>query len=74
MAGWLDALKKTRNIIGKVFSSKVNIEELDIEELEEILLRSDVPARLTMEISWHGLPPGSSKTMVTSCPDGLTTS
>ena len=50
MAGWLDALKKTRNIIGKVFSSKVNIEELDIEELEEILLRSDVPARLTMDI------------------------
>lgn len=50
MAGWLGALKKTRNIIGKVFSSKTNIEELDIEELEEILLRSDVPARLTMDI------------------------
>jgi fused signal recognition particle receptor len=50
MAGWLGALKKTRNIIGKVFSSKVNIEELDIEELEEILLRSDVPARLTMDL------------------------
>ena len=50
MAGWLGALKKTRNIISRVFSSKVNIEELDIEELEEILLRSDVPARLTMDI------------------------
>ncbi|MDF7799765.1 signal recognition particle-docking protein FtsY [Pontiellaceae bacterium B1224] len=50
MAGWLGALKKTRNIIGKVFSSKVNIDELDIEELEEILLRSDVPVRLTMDI------------------------
>lgn len=50
MAGWLGALSKTRNIIGKVFSSKVNIEDLDLEEIEEILLRSDVPARLTMDI------------------------
>ena len=50
MAGWLGALKKTRNIIGKVFSSKVNLEDLDVEEIEEILLRSDVPARLTMDI------------------------
>ncbi len=50
MAGWLRALKKTRNIIGKVFSSKVNIEEMEVEEIEEILLRSDVPARLTMNI------------------------
>ncbi|MDH3982443.1 MAG: signal recognition particle-docking protein FtsY [Kiritimatiellaceae bacterium] len=50
MAGWLGALKKTRSIIGKVFSSTVNIEEMDVEEIEEILLRSDVPARLTMDI------------------------
>jgi fused signal recognition particle receptor len=50
MASWLGALKKTRNIIGKVFSPKVNLEEIDIEELEEILLRADVPARLTMDI------------------------
>ncbi|MDF7806635.1 signal recognition particle-docking protein FtsY [Pontiellaceae bacterium B12219] len=50
MAGWLGALKKTRNILGKVFSSNSNLEELDIEEIEELLLRSDVPARLTMEI------------------------
>jgi len=50
MAGWLGALKKTRAIIGKVFSGKANIEEMDVEEIEEILLRSDVPARLTMEI------------------------
>jgi fused signal recognition particle receptor len=50
MAGWLGALKKTRSIIGKVFSSKTNLEELDIEEIEELLLRSDVPARLTMEL------------------------
>jgi fused signal recognition particle receptor len=50
MAGWLGALGKTRSIIGKVFSSKINIEEMDVEEVEELLLRSDVPARLTMEI------------------------
>ena len=50
MAGWLGALAKTRNIISQVFSSKANIEEMDVEEIEEILLRSDVPARLTMEI------------------------
>lgn len=50
MAGWLGALKKTRKIISRVFSSKVDIEEMDVEELEEILLRSDVPARLTMKI------------------------
>jgi len=50
MAGWLRALKKTRSIIGQVFSSKTNLEEMDVEEIEEILLRSDVPARLTMAI------------------------
>ncbi len=50
MAGWLGALKKTRNIIGKVFSQQANIEEMEVEEIEEILLRSDVPARLAMEI------------------------
>ena len=50
MAGWLGALKKTRSIIGRVFSSKTNVEEMDVEEIEEILLRSDVPARLTMAI------------------------
>lgn len=50
MAGWLRALRKTRSIIGQVFSSKTNLEEMDVEEIEEILLRSDVPARLTMAI------------------------
>ncbi len=50
MAGWLRALKKTRSIIGQVFSSRKNLEEMEVEEIEEILLRSDVPARLTMEI------------------------
>ena len=50
MAGWLGALSKTRSIIGKVFSAKTDIEDLDVEEIEEILLRSDVPARLTMDI------------------------
>ncbi|WP_372796130.1 signal recognition particle-docking protein FtsY [Pontiella sp.] len=50
MAGWLRALRKTRSIIGQVFSSKTNLEEMEVEEIEEILLRSDVPARLTMNI------------------------
>ncbi len=50
MAGWFSALSKTRNIIKKVFAPGANIDQLDIEELEEILLRSDVPARLTMDI------------------------
>ncbi len=51
MAGWFGALSKTRSILQKVFSSGVgDAGELDVEELEEILLRSDVPARLTMEI------------------------
>ncbi|MEA2068851.1 MAG: signal recognition particle-docking protein FtsY [Verrucomicrobiota bacterium] len=51
MAGWLGALSKTRNMIKKVFSpTAVDLDELGIEDLEEILLRSDVPARLVMEI------------------------
>ena len=50
MAGWFSALSKTRNLIKKVFAPGADIEQLDIEELEEILLRSDVPVRLTMEI------------------------
>ena len=50
MAGWLGALRKTRAIIGKVFAGKANIEEMEVEEIEETLLRSDVPARLTMDI------------------------
>jgi fused signal recognition particle receptor len=50
MAGWFSALSKTRDIIKKVFTPGADIEQIDIEELEEILLRSDVPARLTMEI------------------------
>ncbi|WP_372846484.1 signal recognition particle-docking protein FtsY [Pontiella sp.] len=50
MAGWLGALKKTRNLLGKVFSAKTNLEEMEVDEIEEILLRSDVPVRLTMAI------------------------
>jgi fused signal recognition particle receptor len=51
MAGWFGALSRTRNIIQKVFApSAGDAGELDAEELEEILLRSDVPARLTMDI------------------------
>ena len=51
MVAWVTALSKTRNIIKQVFSPSVgDVDELNVEDLEEILLRSDVPARLTMEI------------------------
>ncbi len=51
MAGWFGALSKTRNILQKVFSSEAGEgSDLDVEDVEEILLRSDVPARLVMEI------------------------
>ena len=51
MVAWATALSKTRNIIKKVFSpSSGDLNELNVEDLEEILLRSDVPARLTMAI------------------------
>lgn len=51
MVAWGSALSKTRNIIKKVFApSAGEQEELDIEETEEALLQSDVPAALTMEI------------------------
>ena len=51
MAGWLGALSKTRNMIKKVFSpTAVDLDELGIEDLEEILLCSDVPVRLVMDI------------------------
>jgi fused signal recognition particle receptor len=51
MVAWATALSKTRNIIKQVFSpSAGNVGELNVEDLEEILLRSDVPARLVMDI------------------------
>lgn len=51
MVAWVTALSKTRNIIRKVFSpSEGEVDELNIDDLEEILLRSDVPVQLTMEI------------------------
>lgn len=51
MVAWATALSKTRNIIRKVFSpSGGDIAELNVDEVEEILLRSDVPVRLAMEI------------------------
>ena len=51
MVAWASALSKTRNILRKVFSPSLGmVEELDMEELEETLLRSDVPVRLVMEI------------------------
>ena len=51
MVAWVTALSKTRSIIKKVFSpTEGDVDELNIDDLEEVLLRSDVPARLTMEI------------------------
>lgn len=51
MVAWGAALSKTRNLIKKVFSPAAgDVDELNVEDLEEILLRSDVPVRLTMEI------------------------
>jgi len=51
MVAWATALSKTRKILKQVFSPSVgDVDELNVEDLEEILLRSDVPARLVMEI------------------------
>jgi len=50
MAGWFGALSKTRSLFQKVFSSGPSAEETDVEEVEELLLRSDLPDRLVMEI------------------------
>jgi len=51
MVMWTTALSKTRNLIKNVFSPGAGAtEELDIDEVEETLLRSDVPATLVMEI------------------------
>ncbi len=51
MVAWASALSKTRNMLKQVFSPSVgDVDELNIEDLEEILLRSDVPVRLVMEI------------------------
>ncbi|MDH3346439.1 MAG: signal recognition particle receptor subunit alpha, partial [Kiritimatiellaceae bacterium] len=51
MVAWVTALSKTRNIIKKAFSPSIgDVGELNVEDLEEILLRSDVPARLVMDI------------------------
>ena len=51
MAGWLGALSKTRSIIGKVFSSKVNVEEIDIEEISEALIGNLI--KVNGEITEH---------------------
>ena len=51
MVAWASALSKTRNILKQVFSPSVgDVDELNVDDLEEILLRSDVPVRLVMEI------------------------
>lgn len=52
MAGWASALAKTRNLIQKVFAPTAKDPgDWSVDELEETLLRSDVPARLAMEIA-----------------------
>ncbi len=51
MEVWASALSKTRTLLKQVFSPSVgDVDELNTEDLEEILLRSDVPVRLVMEI------------------------
>ena len=50
MAGWFSALSKTRKALSRVFSFGAAADGVDIEEVEESLLRADVPARLVMEI------------------------
>lgn len=51
MAVWAAALSKTRSIFGQVFSRSDGASgELDAEELEEVLLRSDVPVSLAMRL------------------------
>ena len=52
MVAWATALSKTRNLIRQVFSPSVgNVDELNVDDLEEILLRSDVSVRLAMDIA-----------------------
>ena len=54
MASWLKALGKTRksigNAIGAALGLGVKIDETTLEELEETLLRADVPVRLVTEL------------------------
>jgi fused signal recognition particle receptor len=51
MAGWGSALKKTRHILKRVFAPGAAAQEaLQLEEIEEILLRADVPSLLVMDI------------------------
>ena len=52
MVAWAAALSKTRNIIRQVFSPSEGVtDELNVENVEEALLRSDVPVRLAMSIA-----------------------
>jgi fused signal recognition particle receptor len=51
MVAWAAALAKTRSLVRQVFSpSAGELEELNMEDLEELLLRSDIPVQLTLEI------------------------
>lgn len=50
MAGWFGALSRTRNLLRNVFAAGGADSGFNVEEAEELLLRSDVPARLAMEI------------------------
>ena len=55
MASWRDALARTRTTLAgsltKVFRRDVNVEDISEEELEETLLRADVPVRLAGELA-----------------------
>lgn len=54
MASWWKALTKTRDVIqnalGKVFSGFKRVDSATLEELEESLIRSDLPAPMAAEI------------------------
>lgn len=53
MAGWFNALKKTRDVVGGTLSGLLlgkGMDEESIEELEEALMRADMNPRMVMEI------------------------
>ena len=52
MANWLSALKRTRNTLAGAFSKMTGRggPSIDLEELEETLLKADIPVRLADEL------------------------
>ncbi len=54
MAGWLSALKRTRQYLdqalSRLFASQGRAGEPDLDQLEELLIRADVPPRLAGQL------------------------